>query len=87
MRGGWTLSATGYYQGLAYPNASNLASLFDSYSHNTEWQSRCDLDLSWRVKHLLLAAGVRNLFDQNNFDFFNFPHPGRNFAASVQAEL
>lgn len=87
MRSGWTLAATGYYQGLAYPNASNQASLFDSYSHSTGWQARCDLDISWRVKHLLLAAGVRNLFDQNNFDFFNFPHPGRNFAATVQAEL
>ncbi|MDB5047491.1 MAG: TonB-dependent receptor [Fibrobacteres bacterium] len=85
-RRAWTLAATGYYQGLAYPNPSNRASLFDSYSHNTEWQSRCDLDLSWRVKHLLLAAGAHNLFDQRNFDFFNFPLPGLNFAFTLQAD-
>lgn len=86
FRGGWTLSATGYYQGLTHPNASNQASLFDSYSHNTSWQARCDADLSWRVKHLLLAAGVRNIFDQRLFDFFNYPLPGRGFTATVQAE-
>ncbi len=82
----WTLAGTGYWQGLAYPNPSNRASLFDSYSHNTEWQARCDLDLSWRIRHLLVAAGAHNLFDQRNFDFFNFPLPGRNYAATVQAE-
>jgi outer membrane receptor protein involved in Fe transport len=84
---GWTLGASAYYQGLAYPNPGNLPSLFDSYSHNTRWQSRCDLDLSWRLRHLLLAAGVRNVFDQRAFDFFNFPLPGRSFTAAVQAEL
>jgi outer membrane receptor protein involved in Fe transport len=81
------LGASAYYQGLAYPNPGNLPSLFDSYSHNTRWQSRCDLDLSWRLRHLLLAAGVRNVFDQRAFDFFNFPLPGRSFTAAVQAEL
>jgi iron complex outermembrane recepter protein len=86
FRGGWTLSATGYYQGLAHPNASNQGSLFDSYSHNTDWQARCDADLSWRIKHLLLAAGLRNIFDQRLFDFFNYPLPGRNFAATMQLE-
>lgn len=86
MHRGWTLSATGYYQGLAYPNPSNEASLFDSYSHNTEWQSRCDADLSWRAKRLLLAAGVRNLFDQRLFDYFNYPLPGRSYAFTMQAE-
>lgn len=86
MRRGWTLSATGYYQGLAYPNASNEASLFDSYSHNTEWQARCDADLSWRAKHLLVAAGARNIFDQRLFDYFNYPLPGRSYAVTVQAE-
>jgi hypothetical protein len=83
---GWTLAATGYYQGLAYPNASNQASLFDSYSHNTEWQARADADLSWRIRHFLLAAGVHNLSDERNFDFFNFPLPGRSFTACVQAD-
>lgn len=84
---GWTLGASAYYQGLTYPNAANLPSLFDSYSHATQWQARCDLDLSWRIRHLLLAAGVRNLFAQRAFDFFNFPLPGRSFAATVQADL
>jgi outer membrane cobalamin receptor len=87
MARGWTLGASAYYQGLTYPNPGNLPSLFDSYSHNTRWQARCDLDLSWRLRHLLLAAGVRNLFDQRAFDFFNFPLPGRSFTAAVQAEL
>ncbi|HKP94401.1 MAG TPA: TonB-dependent receptor plug domain-containing protein [Fibrobacteria bacterium] len=86
LYGRWTLAATGYYQGLAYPNASNQASLFDSYSHNTEWQTRADLDLSWRVKHLLIAVGAHNLFDQRLFDFFNYPLPGRNFSACLQAD-
>ena len=86
MRGRWTLSGTGYYQGRAYPNPSNQASLFDSYSHNTEWQMRWDADLSWRAKHVLLAVGARNLFDERLFDFFNYPLPGRSFAATVQAE-
>jgi iron complex outermembrane receptor protein len=84
---GWTLGASAYYQGLTYPNGANLPSLFDSYSHATQWQARCDLDLSWRIRHLLLAAGVRNLFDQRAFDFFNFPLPGRSFAATAQADL
>ena len=84
---GWALGASAYYQGLSYPNAANLPSLFDAYSHNSRWQARCDLDLSWRMRHLLLAAGVRNLFDQRAFDFFNFPLPGRSFAATAQAEL
>ncbi|MBW8888103.1 MAG: TonB-dependent receptor plug domain-containing protein [Fibrobacteres bacterium] len=84
---GWALGASAYYQGLAYPNAANLPSLFDSYSHSTQWQARCDLDLSWRRSRWLLAAGVRNVFDQHEFDFFNFPLPGRSFAATVQAEL
>lgn len=84
---GWSLGASGYYQGLAYPNPRNLPSLFDSYSHNTRWQARCDLALSWRSRRFLLAAGVRNLFDQRAFDFFNFPLPGRSFTAAVQAEL
>ncbi|GEM_PF-6879847 len=87
FKGAWTVSATGYYQGLAYPNASNQPSLFDSYSHSTEWQARCDADLAWRVWNLLLAAGVRNIFDQHAFDFFNYPLPGRSFAATVQAEF
>ena len=86
-RAGWTLAGTGYYQGLAYPGGSNMPGIFDSYSHNTDWQTRCDLDLSWRARHLLLAAGVRNVFDQHAFDFFNIPLPGRSFAATVQAEL
>jgi iron complex outermembrane receptor protein len=86
MYGRWTLSGSGYYQGLAYPNPSNQASIFDSYSHNSEWQMRCDADLSWRAAHLMLAAGVRNIFDQRLFDFFTFPLPGRSFAATVQAE-
>jgi iron complex outermembrane receptor protein len=84
---GFALRASAYYQGLTYPNAANLPSLFDSYSHNTQWQSRCDVDASWRWRHLLLAAGVRNLFDQRAFDFFNFPLPGRSFSAAAQAEL
>jgi outer membrane receptor protein involved in Fe transport len=83
---GFSLAASAYYQGLAFPNAANLPSLFDSYSHNTRWQARCDLDLSWRYRHLLVAAGARNLFDQRAFDFFNYPLPGRSFAAAVQAE-
>lgn len=82
----FTLAGTGYYQGLAYPNASNQPSLFDSYSHNTAWQARCDLDLSWRIRHLMLSAGARNLFDARNFDFFNYPLPGRSFAAGLQAD-
>lgn len=84
---GWALGASAYYQGLAYPNAANLPSLFDSYSHSTQWQARCDLDLSWRHRRWLLAAGARNVFDQHEFDFFNFPLPGRSFAATVQAQL
>jgi iron complex outermembrane receptor protein len=84
--GRWTLEATGYYQGLAYPNPSNQASLFDSYSHNTEWQSRADLDLSWRASHLLAAAGIRNVFNQRLFDYFNYPLPGRSLSACIQAE-
>lgn len=87
MAKGWTLGASAYYQGLAYPNSDNLPSLFDSYSHNTSWQARCDLDLSWRARHLMLAAGVRNLFNQRAFDFFNYPLPGRSYTAAVQAEL
>ncbi len=83
---GWTLSFTGYYQGLAHPNASNQASLFDSYSHNTKWQTRGDIDISWRAKQLLVAAGIRNVFDPRHFDFFNYPLPGRSFSATVQAE-
>src|SRR6185436_8350886 len=79
-RGGWTLSASGYYQGLAYLNGSNQPSLFDSYSHNTEWQGRWDLGLSFRWTGLLAAGAVGNLFDQRNFDFFNFPLPGRNLS-------
>jgi iron complex outermembrane receptor protein len=86
FRGRWTLSAGGYYQGLAYPNASNEATIFDSYSHNTEWQMRCDADLSWRIRHLMLAAGVRNIFAQRLFDFFTYPLPGRSYAATLQME-
>ncbi|MEO6096196.1 MAG: TonB-dependent receptor plug domain-containing protein [Fibrobacteria bacterium] len=84
--GRWTLSAAGYYQGLAYPNASNEATIFDSYSHNTGWQLRCDADLSWRIRHLMLAAGVRNLTNERLFDFFTYPLPGRSYAAALQAE-
>jgi outer membrane cobalamin receptor len=84
---GWGLAASAYYQGRSYPNAANLPSLFDAYSHDSRWQSRCDLDLSWRSRHLLLAGGVRNLFDQNAFDFFNYPLPGRSFAFTAQAGL
>jgi iron complex outermembrane receptor protein len=84
---GWSCDVTGYYQGLAYPNASNRPTLFDSYSHNTEWQSRWDLGMSWRVAHLLVGASLRNAFDQRLFDFFNYPLPGRSFAATAQAEF
>lgn len=83
----WTIKGTGYYQGLAYPNAANLPSIFDSYSHNTEWQARADLELSWRSRHWMAAAAVRNLLDQSNFDFFNYPLPGRTLAATLQVEL
>lgn len=86
-RWNWSLATTGYWQGRAYPNPSNLPSLFDAYSHNTAWQARCDLDLSWRTRRFLLAAGARNLFNQPAFDFFYIPLPGRSFAATVQAEL
>jgi iron complex outermembrane recepter protein len=78
--GAWTSSIYTYYQGLAYPNPSNLPSLFDSYSHNTKWQSRSDLMLSWHAHHFLAAASIRNIFNARNFDFFNFPQPGRSFS-------
>ncbi|MEO7424120.1 MAG: TonB-dependent receptor plug domain-containing protein [Fibrobacteria bacterium] len=85
--GSWSLAAFGYWQGLAYPNSSNQPSIFDSYSHNTDWQTRCDLDLSWRIRHLLIAAGAHNVFDQRNFDYFTFPLQGRNYAATAQADF
>ena len=84
---GWTTSTYIYYQGLAYPNPSNRPSLFDSYSHNTEWQSRCDLTLSKRLRHLMVSTAVRNFFDSRNFDFFNFPLPGRSYSAALQINL
>ncbi len=87
FKGGWTLAATGYYQGLAFPSAANYPSIFDSYSHNTEWQSRVDLSLSWRRRHFLATGGMNNAFDQRNFDFFNYPLPGRSFAAALQWTL
>ncbi len=98
-RAGWSLAAFGYYQGETFPNESNQPSLYDSYSHNTQWQTRCDLTLSWRARGdarpsrpagpsrrpgILFAAAVRNLFDSRNFDFFNYPLPGRSYSASVQ---
>jgi hypothetical protein len=87
LLGPWTTSAYVYYQGLTYPNPSNHPSLFDSYSHNTQWQSRCDLMVSWRMGRFLTAAALRNVFDARNFDFFNFPLAGRSFSASLQVEL
>ncbi|MDB5105464.1 MAG: TonB-dependent receptor [Fibrobacteres bacterium] len=86
-RGPWSLAALGYYQGLTYPNASNRPSLFDGYSHNTEWKSHCDLTLSRRGRHVLAAASVRNLFDSRDFDFFNYPLPGRSYAATLQTDF
>ena len=92
-RAGWSLAAFGYYQGETFPNGSNQPSFYDSYSHNTQWQTRCDLTLAWRARKptrpsrladILVAAAVRNIFDSRNFDFFNYPLPGRSYAASVQ---
>ena len=84
---GFTLAITGYYQGLAYPNASNMPSIFDSYSHNTDWQSQLDFSLSWRWRKILMAAGMQNALDQKKFDFFNFPLPGRSLNAAIQVEI
>ena len=85
--GRWTGSAYTYYQGLAYPNPSNRPSLFDSYSHNSEWRSRSDLMVSYRISHLLVAGCIRNLFDARLFDFFNFPLAGRSYSATVQTHF
>jgi outer membrane cobalamin receptor len=87
LRGGWSLSGFLYYQGQTYPNSANQPSLFDSYSHNTRWQTRCDLTLSRRGRHYLAAVAVRNLFNSNNFDFFNYPLPGRSYSATLQTDF
>lgn len=85
LQGGWALTAVGYYQGRTPANPSDTPDIFRAYSHAAEWQTRADLRLSWRGRHLLAAAGIDNVFDQRNFDFFNLPLPGRSLSATLQA--
>ncbi len=84
---GFHFNAASTLRGLTFYNPSNTPAIQDLYSENTNYHLQHNTRLSYSFHKLQTTLSLNNITNENLYDVFGSPLPGRNFKATIQLHL